>query len=76
MEIKNSISTVELDRFNMRFRRDLAKRQEESLESILDENEYELENENSDKPKVKRDKNMSHVQELQNGVKALNFDLK
>lgn len=74
-----SIQTAELDRFNMRFRRDSNKGQEESVENIEDEDEdeYELkEDENSDKPKEKRDTNQNHVSDLQNDVKALNFDLK
>lgn len=59
---------AELDRFNMRFRRD-------ADENDVDEDEYELENEDSDRPKRKRDA-INHVQELQNDVKELNYDLK
>lgn len=72
-----SFQTAELDRFNMRFRRDSNKGQEESAENIQDDEEYELEeDENSDKPKEKRNTNENHVRDLQNDVKALNFDLK
>lgn len=74
---ENFNSTAELDRFNMRFRRDSNKDQDETVESIQDEEEYDLEeDENSDRPKEKRDTTSNHVRELQNDVKALNFNLK
>lgn len=73
---ENFILIAELDRFNMRFRRDSNKGQDESVENIQDEEEYDLEeDENSDRLKEKRDTNKNHVKELQNDVKALNFDL-
>lgn len=72
-----SFQIAELDRFNMRFRRDSNKGQDESVENIQDDEEYDLEeDENSDKPKEKRNTNQNHVRDLQNDVKALNFDLK
>lgn len=61
----------------MRFRRDSNKGQDESVENIEDEAEYGLqEDEKLDKPNEKRDTNKNHVRDLQDDVKALNFDLK
>lgn len=58
---------------NLRFRRD-ANDQTESLENN-DEDEYEHEFEDSDKPRSGRSA-PSHARELQNDVKDLNYDLK
>lgn len=59
----------------MRFRRD-ADKDEPSIESIVDdEEEYDLENENSDRPKTKRE-TVDYVGDLHKDVHALNYDLK
>lgn len=53
----------------MRFRRDADK------EPQPDEEDYELENEDSDRPKVKRD-TTDDVKKMRSDVHALNYDLK
>lgn len=56
-----------LDKVNLRIRRD-AKPSDDN-----DDNEYELENENSDRPKSD---SINHAADLQNAVKELNYDIK
>lgn len=57
----------------MRLRRDA----EQEKKASDDENaeEYELENEDSDKPRQERDAS-NYAADLQNDVKALNYDIK
>lgn len=64
---------MNIDKINLRLRRD-AETGTESTENNAAE-EYDLENEDSDKPKEKRDAE-NLAEELQNDVKELNYDIK
>lgn len=60
-----------MDKVNLRIRRD-AEKEKKVTESDTEE-EYDLENEDSDKPKIDL---VDHAAELQNDVKKLNYDIK
>lgn len=60
-----------IEKINMRLRRDADERTE-----FEDNDEYELENEDSDRPeRVQRDVS-NHARDLQNDVKELGYDIK
>lgn len=62
--------SVCLDTINLRLRRDA------NEHTDLQDDEYELENEDSDRPvRVERDA-PNHAYDLQNDVKQLNYDIK
>lgn len=68
-----SSSAEYLDKMNLRFRR-AANETAQTFENV-DEDEYEHEFEDSDKPRSKRAAS-SDARDLQNDVKDLNYDLK
>lgn len=64
---------MNVDKINLRLRRDAEEKTQSSENNAAEE--YDLENEDSDKPKEKRDAE-NQADKLQNDVKELNYDIK
>lgn len=61
-----------IDTIKTRLRRDV----NEANTELLDDDEYELENEDSDRPERVKRYASNHAYDLQNEVKKLNYDTK